>query len=321
MPNYKLIDYPHSVPLREYDDELSHMAEWLLQFPQVSSVYQVGSVGAPGISDLDLVVVFQDEQKLAIQPLNSLSRSGKYLFIHNLYGCSRKQFEKSQRFSFFGTFKLLAGERFSEQAIVSNLSDTLKIQVALEFLLKMYVNLILQSAYKILRVRSLLLHVKGLLFDLEFLGVKSGRLVESIQDCMDIRKKWFDKASSAADLIKWFENFMPLLHSFLQEQLKQHTLFVSPSSSLRLAKNIQLKQSLTLDYKRIGISLPLGAYIFGEKIHKVLNKFNRFQINCPYSLKDLPPDIEEYFTFIDTCRNYNQSFIPHFYTLSSSLHI
>ena len=166
-----------------------------------------------------------------------------------------------------------------------------------------------------------MLHVKGLLFDLEFLGVKSGRLVESIQDCMDIRKKWFDKASSAADLIKWFENFMPLLHSFLQEQLKQHTLFVSPSSSLRLAKNIQLKQSLTLGYKRIGISLPLGAYIFGEKIHKVLNKFNRFQINCPYSLKDLPPDIEEYFTFIDTCRNYNQSFIPHFYTLSSSLHI
>ncbi len=321
MPRYNLVESPHSVPLREYDDELSHMAEWLLQFPEVCSVYQVGSVAAPGISDLDLVVVFQDDQKFAVQPLNSLTPSGKYLFIHNLYGCSKNQFAQAQRFSFFGTFKLLAGEKFPEHSTISNLSNSLKTQVALEFLVKMYVNLILQIEYKTLKARSLLLHVKGLLFDLEFLGVQSGSLYNCIQDCMEIRKKWFDRENSAAALINWVDRFMPALHSFLQEQMKQHVLYVSPSSSLQIARNIQLKNSDALGYTRTGFPLPFGSLIFGEKIHNALNKFNNFQIKCPYSQENLPTDIEEYFNFIDTCRKYNQSYLPHFFTLSSSLHV
>lgn len=321
MPKYKLIDIPHIVPVREYNDELSHMSEWLLQFPQVTAIYQVGSVGAPGISDIDMVVVCNDQQKLDVQPLIALTHSGKYLFIHNLYGCSKEQFREADKFSFFGTYKQLSGEKLTSTDSATGISPTLKQQVALEFLLKMYVNLVLQKEYKTLKVRSLLLHVKGLLFDLEFLGIQSGPVHDLIHQCMNIRQKWFDQDHPENELISWFDDFFSALSQFLEQELAHRSFFVSPESSLQLAKNIRLRKSTHLAYHKFGIPVPFGSLLFGNKIHKVLNKLNRFRIESPFLQENIPSEIGEYFNFIETCRNYNRTFLPHFYTLSSSLHL
>ncbi|HRH65941.1 MAG TPA: hypothetical protein PLU53_06570 [Bacteroidia bacterium] len=321
MSKYSLIDIPHAVPVRTYDDELTRMAEWLLQFPQVCSIYQIGSVGAPGISDLDMVVVFHGDQKMEVQPLDSLSVSGKYLFIHNLYGCSKHQFEQGRKFSFFGSFKQLAGEKLDSPAQLTITDTALKKQIALEFLLKMYVNLVLQREYKTLKVRSLLLHVKGLLFDLEFLGVHSGLLHGLIHECMDIRQQWFNRDNPARTLMSWFDVFLPALSEFLARELSRHTLYVSPSSSLRLARNIRLNKSTVLRYKRTGLPVPFATALFGKNIHKAMNRLNRFRIDCPFQQETIPVEVQEYFNFVDTCRKYNQTYLPHFYTLSSSLHV
>ena len=321
MQKYNLIDLPHIVPIRDYNDELSHMTEWLLQFPQVAAICQVGSIGAPGISDIDLVVVANDQQKLDIQPLASLTNSGRYLFIHNLYGCSKEQFKEAGKFSFFGAYKQLSGEKLTGSDSILEISSTLKQQVALEFLLKMYINLVLQKEYKTLKVRSLLLHVKGLLFDLEFLGIQSGSVFDLIHECMNIRTTWFDQDHPEHELISWFDDFFSALSRFLEQELKHRAFFVSPESSLRLAKNIRLKKSTHLAYRKFGIPVPFGSLLFGNKIHKALNKINTFKIESPFLQVNIPTEVGEYFNFIETCKKYNRTFLPHFYTLSSSLHL
>ena len=321
MHKYKLIDIPHIVPVREYNDELSHMTEWLLQFPQVAAIYQVGSIGAPGISDIDMVVVCNDQQKLEIQPLSALTSSGKYLFIHNLYGCSKEQFRDADKFSFFGTYKQLSGEKLTNSESATGISPVLKQQVALEFLLKMYVNLVLQKEYKTLKVRSLLLHVKGLLFDLEFLGIQSGPVHDLIHQCMNIRQKWFEQDHQEREIISWFDEFFFALSQFLEQELSHRSFFVSSESSLRLAKNIRLKRSNRLSYTKFGFPVPFASLFFGNKIHKALNKLNTFKIESPFIQENIPSEVGGYFNFIETCRKYNRTFLPNFYTLSSSLHL
>lgn len=321
MSGFHLMDIPHIVPVRNYEDELSRMSEWLLQFPQVKSVYQVGSVGAPGISDLDVVVVCGNNEHLAIQPRNSLTQDGRYLFIHNLYGCSQEQFNEAGRFSFFGTFKLLSGKRSDDEALTASPAQIVKEQVALEFLLKMYVNLILQAEYKTLKVRSLLLHVKGLLFDLEFLGIQSGELYTLIHECMELRKNWFNQNRPSDALKDWFTRFLPVMKSFLEQQLQQRTFYVSPESLLRLSKNISLRKSNKLGYKRLGIPTLFFPSLLDKKTHRILNRFNRFQVQVPFEQSQLPKDIADYFSFVERCRKYNHDFLPAFYTLSSSLHV
>ena len=58
--------------------------------------------------------------------------------------------------------------------------SAMKVQVALEFLLKFYVTLGIQRAYGVIRMRDVLLHVKALQYDLEFLGINEGAVHDGI---------------------------------------------------------------------------------------------------------------------------------------------
>lgn len=138
---------------------------------------------------------------------------------------------------------------------------------------------------------------------------------------MNIRQKWFDQDHPERELISWFDEFFSSLSQFLEGELSHRSFFVSSESSLRLAKNIRLKKSNSLSYSKFGIPVPFASLLFGNKIHKALNKLNTFKIESPFIQENIPSEVAEYFNFIETCRKYNRTFLPNFYTLSSSLHL
>ena len=98
--SYSIIDYPHGVSASFYEDALQSMAEKVLETGAAKAVYQVGGVSSPGISDLDMVIVFKHQAEVTRNFLEDLSEEERYLFIHNLYGISEDDFGGAEKFAF-----------------------------------------------------------------------------------------------------------------------------------------------------------------------------------------------------------------------------
>lgn len=321
MTPYRFFDFPERIPLQRYDEELDRMTRWLLQFPEVVSVYQIGGVSSPGISDLDLVTILKDDTRLNVQPLSGLGTVGKKLFIHQLYGVTESHFRQACDYSFFHNYRLLGGK---PQDLSSTLSlqdqKLLKRQIAYEFLLKMYVNASLQKTYRQIKVRSLLLQLKGLVYDLEFLGVTSGDLYTSVTEFMEIRTTWFESAPDTRRLQQWFDPFILQLQTFLKAEWAVENIYISPNSNPRIARNITLRKGPGPEVQHRGIRFPLPGVSLQDRV-KILNRLNHFSVTVPFADSGFPEVIRKYFAFTQSHAEYNRNFLPAFYTLTSSLKI
>ena len=95
MSKYSLIDLPVYVQPELYEINISQVASALMNHGKVESVYRIGSVTAPGISDLDMLVVFKDGTSTNHDPLKKLDDKGHYLFVHRLFGVSVSHFQNA----------------------------------------------------------------------------------------------------------------------------------------------------------------------------------------------------------------------------------
>lgn len=198
---YKLIDKPQFVSREIYNEVTDKLISKLISNTNVISIYTIGHVGNPGISDIDMLIIVKDNCMLADNFRVNMSGQEKYLFLHQPYACSKSGFIKAETFSFFHNYNLVHGKDIRTAANLNTTEiDILKKQTALEFLLKMYMQLFIQKKYKILRVRDLLLHGKALIYDLEFLNISSGKLFLLVQKVIEWRKDWFNKTPTDNEL-------------------------------------------------------------------------------------------------------------------------
>ncbi len=70
-------NYPKKVGNEYYENVREEIAEYFSKITEVVSVYEYGSVKAPGISDLDLILVFNDSCNEVDQDLLNLENIGK----------------------------------------------------------------------------------------------------------------------------------------------------------------------------------------------------------------------------------------------------
>jgi hypothetical protein len=318
-----LIDYPHFVTKFAYEHALSAMIERLIQLPQTVSVYKMGSIGSPGISDIDVVVVFKENQKVETNFLKKLSLKERYLFVHALYGISKHQFEESEQYTFFNNFTLLHGTDLRTYPLLPpHEVDVLKKQVAIEYLVKMCINIYLQHAYRVLRVRDLLLHVKALEFDCDFLGIRTGRLLEKIFQIIEWRKTWFNQAPSKKAFIKWWNEFYEEFHLFFKSLFNSYKFYFPYKTYYRVTKNILLlptKDEILIS--KTGVVLPEIFSLVGKRYFNLQNKLNNFRFEIPITTENIPPILEKKFLFEKKHVAYNRKYLPNFFTLNFSLHV
>jgi len=318
---YYTVDIPTILAESDYHRILKNVLSKLATVNGIEAVYQIGGIGTPGISDLDLVLVFEDDLICNYNLHEQLSKEEKYLFIHRLYGCSRKNFHESSRFSFFHNFSLIAGHEIQRDHERNETEvNLIKTQIALEYMLKMYTNIMLQKEYGILQVRSLLLHGKALKFDLDFLNVDSAALNQSVKHLIDIRNSWFKDENNVSHLTKWFEEFICIYSEVLSSILNVRGIYMHGDGAFRIAKNISICKAESLACHRTGMKLPaFAAMVLGKKYFRAQNRLNSFEIRVPFKNTDFPESLQKYFKFQAGQREYNRKFLPYFYPLSSSL--
>ena len=75
----------------------------------IKSIYQLGSIEAPGLSDIDLFIIFKNRQRDCVYNyyINRLSSKSQYLFLHNCWFIDECMMKKLPHwFPYFNLFKV-----------------------------------------------------------------------------------------------------------------------------------------------------------------------------------------------------------------------
>jgi len=318
-----LTDFPRFVPVSRYDLAIQRMVKKLRQQDGVTSIFLVGSINSPGISDIDMLAIFEDGVECSLNPLEDLSKTERYLFSHSLYGVSRGQFCNAQKYSLFHNYNLLWGDELPirRNDLSQEQTRKLKTQIALEYLIKMFVNSTIERTYGIVRVRGLLVRVKALSYDLEFLNVSSGRLFDLVQTIINWRNNWFEGRPDKQTFRKWFLEFCVVLTAFLEIELRKQIFHLPELANVRIARNMVLEASKTFGYTHAGTRLPAIFGGLGRKYFNVQHRLNTFQFRIPVATSDVPAVLHSRFMFAKEMKRANREALPYFMPLTSSLNI
>ena len=319
----KLIDHPRQFSALDYSNALENMVNFLRRQSGVVSIFQVGSVSNPGISDIDILVLFEDNISCNVNPLDSLSSQERYMFIHSLFGLPRKYFYDAQHYSIFHDCQLLWGEDHQWRTYnpTNKDYDILKQQIALEFFIKMFISMSVQYTYGITKVRGLALHTKAILYDLEFLNVKSGELYDLVHKMITWRNDWFKHPPSKSDLQSWIEDFYAIFTEFLKDILKKFKIFIPKSANFRVARNMVMVPSQRLGFSHEGVVMPRFLTFVGKKVFNLNNRTNRFEFKVPITLEETSNVVLERHRFIAQANTYNRKNLKYFLPVPYALPI
>ena len=317
----KFVDYPRPVAKETYVKTIDRMLERLCKQDGILSVYQVGGVSSPGISDIDIFVVFDDGIKSSFNPLQGLRGDDQYLFLHQLFGTSISFLDNIERFTLFGKYTLLWGTDIMPAYSHDADEQRIKQQIALEYLLKFYINMTIELAYKIVKIRILLLHIKALAIDFSFLGLDVGSVFYRLQKVLEWRERWFEDSPSREVISEWLFPFYEDLYHILDQQLQTREFYLPYSSDQRIARNVRLENGENLKVSRSGFSLPAAFGGLGRKYFNIQHRINSFVVQTPYRSRNIPECIDLRFKTLSIMRKYNESHLPYFIPTAYGLSI
>jgi len=322
MTKYSLIDLPMYVQPELYEIYVSQVASALMNHGKVQSVYRIGSVTAPGISDLDMLVVFKDGASTNYDPLKKLDDKGRYLFVHRLFGVSVSHFQNALGLAQFHNYRLIGGSDTRTEVSLTQEDDHLvKVQTAMEFMVKMFMVMNFQREYKIVKVRAFLLEARAMEYDLQYLGVESGPLFDVVKEIIDLRKKWFLSETNSLKIDDLFDRFNKYLTAFLGEILLKEKFYTPHLSQGKFVKNVKWSSGESLSLVKRGIPLPgFLAGIFHRRYFNMMNRLTGFSIKLPLHT-DPPSILDQRFVLLKEMKAYNKKYIPEFMAPGSSLNL
>lgn len=320
----KFIDLPKPVKRAEYDSLKQRLID-KLDLSQVESVYQIGSVGHPGISDLDMVVVFKDQVKCSLNPRLGLGPEDTQILTHSLFAGNVDLFQRSFKYSFFHNYDLLWGKdlrpdtRISEQDLA-----ILKRQIALEYMLKFYSVLGTQKWYGLVKLRTFLLEAKAIAYDLDFLNYEVEHpLRDSINKVITWRDNWFKDGlrpsnKAVSELINRIYREVEVL---LNDELKNAPLYFQAESPAKYNLNTSFSNADELNFKPSGLPLSRVFQLDDKRYFNLMHRMNKFSVEIPWTWDKRPDILESRYKFAKEFADYNRNMLPNFSPIVSILKV
>lgn len=320
MRKLKFVDYPIKIDKLAYDDLKEKVVLALKSISEVKSIYQMGSVKEPGISDLDIICVFEKNSQCDYNIRNNLSDAERKILTHSLFGIECDQFNLALEYNFISNLNLLDGDELIDTKYLFPHNSIIKSQIALEYILRLFMSLTEQISIGIVKVRSFLLLAKAIKFDLELLGIKEGELNFLVEDVLNYRAYWFERKPTHEELEKLIFSFYSSLEELLEEKLTNN-IFYLPHSLINLPEGYVIKQSDIFQKIHRGFSLPSNFYFLGKRYINFQRKFNNFEYRLPYKIPEKDSEIYGRFAFGRNLHEINRENYRNFIALNSSLSI
>jgi hypothetical protein len=283
-------------------------------YPGVICVQQLGHVNTPGISDIDMLVVFDESARFECDPLEGLSRTDRYLFVHSLFAVSEEDYAEAAGHTFFHNVQVRWGVVPDAQPAPLSAGDQklLKRQIALEYLVRIFISLTVEITYRVVKLRNLFLHAKAMLYDCEFLGVSSGPFYEGLTKIVQRRNQWFERgqdSSLAGEIAFFHEQFC----QFLSGQLQESGFFLPARDEYRVGRHVRLVNSTRLNVRHRGLVLPAAlTRLGGRRGFNLQHRFNEFELALPFRTSGLPGVIQRTFALLDRMESKHRLRFPHF---------
>ena len=223
MNKLKILNHPQFIERTEYDNLKDKIVLKFKNLPNIESIYQMGSVKEPGISDLDIICVFNDDSNCNINIRSEISDEEKEILTHSLFGIEKRYFKQALNYNLVSNLNLLHGKGLDT---ISTVNKNIERQIALEYMLRMYLSLSEQTFYGLVKLRSFLLLGKAIKFDLDLLNVTEGKLFDLVNKVFSCRSIFFTATPSQEVLEELIFSFQNELEAFLQKELKKGSFFL-----------------------------------------------------------------------------------------------
>ncbi len=318
---YRFIDIPHHVPPEQYEITISKLVELIQRETAVISIYRLGNVNHPGISDIDLLVVFKNGSKCSLNVIEHLNQEDKYLLTHSLFGISEQRFEELVHYGFWDNLKCIYGT--THEFKVAPFSDEQKAyyhtQIALEFMFKNYIDLSTQIKYGAIKLRSIIQEIKGVRYDLEFLSIEGKPINQLMQQFLNRLDHWFENPFEAKEFSLWLDQYFNALQGSLIDAINQGKKMWVPQNNLHYGRNVKLTSRPSLKLYTSGIFLPPMFFAHNRKLFNAHQRLNQFEVSFPFFHEDPNGWHQERFKKFKHYKLENQQNYPHFGSLMSSL--
>lgn len=310
MPRF--IDFPKACGLSTYQRAIDKVVEWIDVRGFAKSIYQVGGIQHPGISDIDLFVIAKAGMHCDENPLEVLNEKERYPFTHSCFLVCEKELEHFSKYSILHGFRRIIGDDLGLDSVSAiKPTESIKRQIAIEFVIKNYVDLSIQLAYRIIKTRVFLQHVKGLRYDLELLKIDSGKLNDVINQGVAFTDDWFQQRPT--DLQLW--DFAQQVSEALWEMTlvcAETPVFSPVLPKIKLAKNIVLKNNSEIKFGRLGVLVPTFGLVSERRHFNLNHRFNYFSMNLPMQVAKQGSEIADRFRFQTKSKSFVREQFPRF---------
>ena len=321
---YQFLGIPKYVAPEVYEYTIDKIVDSLKGEDSIRSIYRLGNVNHPGISDIDIVVLFKDESKCSLNPDEFLNFNDKYLVTHELFGASEDQFRKVIQYSFWDNLNCIWGEpiNLGPKHVAFSEEETAfyKKQIGLEFLQKNYIELSVQRNYGVIKLRSLVQEIKGVRYDLAFLNIQGLAINQCMDHFLNRLDHWFEESFNPTEFSQWLDEYHKALEEaiiYVNNQAK--ILWVPKEGDLSYGRNIVLKKGKQLQCKTSGMFLPAAFISNNKRVYNAHQRLNRFEITLKYSSEDANGLNLKRFKAFEAHKLENRQCYPHFGALMTSL--
>lgn len=285
----QLINKPRKIDASVYQSCIEKLSRYLAKDDAIHSVYQMGNVNHPGISDLDFIVVLKGDVQSASNPLSILSLEDKYLITHEIGGISLKDFPLISAYTFWDNLKCLSGHDLSNQLTKQDpkTKSVYSNQLALEYLNKNYIEVSIQLTYGIIKQRTILQEIKGVRYDVNILGLEGTELDNSVKKFLHWLDHWFEDTPDERTFITALKSYHEALEKALIDLNNLGNLLWLPKvNRFKYGKNVLLHASDKLDFKKNGIYLPSSLIARHRKFYNAHLRINNFEFFLPITHQD-----------------------------------
>jgi hypothetical protein len=145
------INFPHEYSVKDYLSARNNYIEEIINYNTIKSIYQIGSIGKPGLSDIDLVIIFKNSKRdiwkrYAINTL--LDKKSQYLFSHDGWFVNEYLFNNLSYIIPHDNLENVYGPELNPPIKLGDCKNLLLIHLILLLLTKMPIDIIKYSIAK-----------------------------------------------------------------------------------------------------------------------------------------------------------------------------
>ncbi|MEK6984298.1 MAG: hypothetical protein AABX33_07025 [Nanoarchaeota archaeon] len=238
---YDFYNIPNNYGLEDYKDAVDYIVKRYCKLEGLISIYIWGGQFTPGISDLDIVFVFENG-KIPAMPFSKrifymMNKKYRYIARHPFFYIDKISFKNIRNIYPDAEFKLLYGENIKINKLSERNAHFSRIALMCDIITRHYPRDFLeQEIAKSINARDMLLRLNSLRHSLKSMELikkeKNKRLAEKLNHIELLRKNWFKSnnfdllASLNKDAIKISMDIAENLKNFLIDNnlVKIHTV-------------------------------------------------------------------------------------------------